>query len=249
MIKIATIYMRSIIYRIFISIAIILCSSMYIFLIFLPAEYRYRILSWWPKVALYGAKFICGLSWTIKGIENIPSDGNFIILSNHQSTWETLFFISELPKNVCYVYKRELHWIPFFGWGLALLDMIPINRSKGSSALKQMIKKWKNKLNGSCYLIIFPEGSRKPSNKIGQFKLGSAILALETNSNIIPIAHNSGKFWRIDSIAIYPGNISISVGPLIQVKKYANAEEISNASYEWIKHETLQIEAENCKNI
>ncbi|WP_235043354.1 lysophospholipid acyltransferase family protein [Candidatus Kinetoplastidibacterium stringomonadis] len=203
----------------------------------------------WPKIALYGAKFICGLSWTTKGIENIPSDESFIILSNHQSTWETLFFISVLPKNVCYVYKRELHWIPFFGWGLALLDMIPINRSKGSTAIKQMITKWQNKLNESCCLIIFPEGSRNLSNKIGQFKLGSAILALETKSNILPVAHNSGKFWRIDSMLIYPGNIIVSIGPIIQVKKYTTADELNKASYKWVKNEMLKIEDGNCKNI
>ncbi|AGF49266.1 lysophospholipid acyltransferase family protein [Candidatus Kinetoplastidibacterium galati] len=245
MIKTGIVYFRSMIYRIFISTTIIICSFTYIFLIFLPARYRYKILSWWPKIVLHGAKFICGLNWTIKGIENIPLNGNFIILSNHQSVWETLFFISELPKNICYVYKKELHWIPFFGWGLALLDMIPINRSKSSTALREMMKKWKEKLDGKCCLVIFPEGSRKPSNKIGQFKLGGAILATETKSNIIPVAHNSGTFWKINSMAIYPGNISISIGPMIQVKKYKNAEEVNKASYEWIKDEILKTDSKN----
>ncbi|AFZ83869.1 lysophospholipid acyltransferase family protein [Candidatus Kinetoplastidibacterium blastocrithidiae] len=214
----------------------------------MPAKYKYKVLSYWPKIALYSAKFICGLNWTIKGIEHIPSNGDFIILSNHQSTWETLFFISILPKNVCYVYKRELHWIPFFGWGLALLNMIPINRSKGAAALRQMIKKWKNKLDGTHCLIIFPEGSRSPSNKIGKFKLGSAILALETKSNIVPVALNSGKFWKAGSIAIHPGDINVSIGPMIQIEKYTKAEEVTKSAYEWIKHELLKIETEDSKN-
>ncbi len=97
----------------------------------LPQHWRYRLTVGWPRLAIWGARIFCGIRWQVRGWENLP-DGPAILLSKHQSAWETLYFPSHMPREVCFVYKRELHWVPCFGWGLALLRMIPIDRSRGA---------------------------------------------------------------------------------------------------------------------
>lgn len=207
----------------------------------LPLHWRYRITIGWPRMATWGAKVICGLRWRIEGAENLP-DGPAIVLSKHQSAWETLFLPSHLPREVCFVYKRELHRIPFFGWGLALLRMIPIDRSKGKEAFEQVVQIGQKRLDEGRWPILFPEGTRIAPGKMGRFKMGGALLASRTNTPIVPIALNAGEFWPRNSFAKRPGVITVRIGELIYPDGLT-PEELNDKVYAWIETEMKSMRA------
>lgn len=205
----------------------------------LPRHWRYRLTVGWPRFAMYAARWICGVRWEVKGWENLP-DGPGVILSKHQSAWETLFFPSSMPREVCFVYKRELHKIPFFGWGLALLKWIPIDRSKGKEAFAQVVKQGQERLDEGRWPILFPEGTRVAPGKMGRFKMGGALLAQRCNVPVIPVAHNAGDFWPRNSWRKQPGTITVSIGPVIP-SEGLTAEELNQKVFEWIEDEMIQI--------
>ena len=154
---------------------------------------RYRIISLWARSMLWWLRFTCGIRYRIIGKENIPETPG-IILSKHQSAWETLAFQQIFPPQV-WVLKRELLRIPFFGWGLAMTSPIAINRSAGREALKQMVAQGKDRLKKGFCVVIFPEGTRMPPGKRGKYHIGGAWLAVHTGSVVVPVAHNAGEHW------------------------------------------------------
>ncbi|AGF47114.1 1-acyl-sn-glycerol-3-phosphate acyltransferase [Candidatus Kinetoplastibacterium desouzaii TCC079E] len=228
-------YIRSCIYLIFLIITVIPYSLISLSTILLSLNTRYKIISFWPKIALWGLKTICLVKWDIKGFDNLPKKP-IIIFSNHQSAWETLFFISQLPKKTCFVYKKELHNIPFFGWGLYLLNMIAIDRSNGKNAIKKILEIGRKKIKEDYYIVVFPEGTRSTPKNINRFKIGGALFAANSKINIIPIAHNAGNFWQKDSFIIKPGTIQMSIGPIINTE-HLKSNEINNIAFNWIKKE------------
>jgi len=205
----------------------------------LPLSLRYRLTVGWPRLAIWGAKVILGLRWQVKGWENLP-DGPAIVLSKHQSAWETMFFAAYLPRNVCFVYKRELHRIPFFGWGLALLRMIPIDRSRGRDAFEQVIRVGRERLAEGRWPLLFPEGTRMAPGKTGRYKMGGALLAQATRAPVIPIAHNAGELWPRKAFIKKPGLITVSIGPLIATDGLT-ATEINAKVQEWIEGEMRRL--------
>ncbi|UOF93546.1 MAG: 1-acyl-sn-glycerol-3-phosphate acyltransferase [Bordetella sp.] len=230
------IYLRSFLYSIFLIFTSIFYSIVCIVLYpFISSNSYYKLISVWTNLALWGCIKICKIRWKIRGMENLPNKP-VIILSNHQSVWETLFFLSKMPKNICYVYKQELHWIPFFGWGLALLHMIPINRSKSQNAFKRIIQQGRRKLEEDLWIILFPEGKRMYSEEIGIFQKSGAFLSIKTQIPIIPVAHNSGKYWT--KTLFLPGLINLSIGTAIKPKNM-NVDELNEKVRSWIKNETL----------
>jgi 1-acyl-sn-glycerol-3-phosphate acyltransferase len=130
--------LRSLLYALFLTVTVIPYAFACLLWSFLPLHQRYRLTVGWPRLAVWGARVICGIRWQVKGWENLP-DGPAVLLSKHQSAWETLFFPAYMPRDLCFVYKRELHKVPFFGWGLALLRMIPIDRARGRDAFDQVV--------------------------------------------------------------------------------------------------------------
>ena len=142
----------------------------------LPLRWRYRLTVGWPRLAVWGAKVILGIRWQLKGAENFP-DGPAILLSKHQSAWETLFFPAYMPRELCFVYKKELHLIPFFGWGLALLRMIPIDRSKGRDAFEQVVRVGQDRINAGRWPILFPEGTRSRTMRLSRPHPGAGLIA------------------------------------------------------------------------
>ncbi len=193
----------------------------------------------WPRLAIWGARVICGVRWRVQGWENLP-DGPAIVLSKHQSAWETLFLPSHLPREVCFVYKRELHRVPFFGWGLALLAMIPIDRSKGRDAFEQVVKVGQQRLNEGRWPILFPEGTRIASGKMGRFKMGGALLATRTKAPVIPIALNAGECWPRNSFIKRPGLITVSIGAPIP-SEGLTPEALNARVSQWIEAEMHRI--------
>jgi 1-acyl-sn-glycerol-3-phosphate acyltransferase len=176
-------------------------------------RWLYRIANLWGRSTVYGMKWICGVQWRITGIDHLPTDGRkTVILSKHQSTWETLAYLALSPQPLCFVYKKELHWIPFFGWAIGSMKMIHIDRSQRSAAFKKVVSQGQRVMKENRWVIMFPEGTRIARGKVGNYKTGGTRLACETGADVIPIAVSSAKCWSKDSFIKYPGVIDISIG-------------------------------------
>jgi 1-acyl-sn-glycerol-3-phosphate acyltransferase len=140
------------------------------------------------------------------------------LLSKHQSTWETFFYPTFMPRELCYVFKRELLYVPFFGWGIGLLDMIHIDRSKGTDAFEAVVRQGSQKLAQGRWIIMFPEGTRIPVGQTGRYKSGGARLAVRTGAPVIPIAVNAGEVWPKRPWIKRPGLVTVSIGPPIKTE-------------------------------
>ena len=176
----------------------------------LPPIRRYRITSGWAHIMLFLLRLICGIRYRVIGVEHIPAAPS-IILSKHQSAWETLAFQQIFPAQV-WVLKKELLRVPFFGWGLALTSPIAIDRSSRKAALKQIVEQGKDRLKQGFWIVIFPEGTRIAPGKKGKYGIGGAWLATHTGVPVVPVAHNAGEFWGRNSFLKLPGTITVSIG-------------------------------------
>ena len=173
-----------------------------LFLFFTPSSFRLKIARLWSYTNNFLLRIFCGIKYRVEGRENLDVD-TAIILSKHQSTWETLALHSFTPL-VRWVFKRELMYIPIFGWALALTDPIAINRGAGRAAIKQLISEGTKKLNEGKWLVLFPEGTRTAPGKTHKYKIGGALLAEKSGYPVIPIAHNAGEFWPRHSFIKWP---------------------------------------------
>ncbi|MEE9580079.1 MAG: lysophospholipid acyltransferase family protein [Nitrosomonadaceae bacterium] len=199
---------------------------------------RYRITSGWAHIMLYLTRVICGVHYRVLGIENIPKTPS-IVLSKHQSAWETLAFQQIFPAQV-WVLKKELLHIPFFGWGLAMTSPIAINRSSGRAALKQIVQQGKDRLKQGLWIVIFPEGTRIVPGKKGKYGIGGAWLATHTGVSVVPVAHNAGELWGKNSFIKRPGTITVSIGAPIDPAGM-KASELNARVEEWIELEVVRI--------
>ena len=199
---------------------------------------RYRVISGWSHIMLFLARFICGVRYCVLGTENIPKKPT-IVLSKHQSAWETLAFQQIFPPQV-WVLKKELLHIPFFGWGLAMTSPIAINRSQGKAALKQIIRQGRDRLQKGLWVIIFPEGTRIDPGKKGRYGIGGAWLSTSTGVSVVPVAHNAGVLWGKNSFIKFPGTITVSIGEPIDPAGM-EANELNNKVEEWIELEVIRI--------
>lgn len=166
-------------------------------------------------------------------MENIPTNRSGVVLSKHQSTWET-FFLQGLFYQSAIILKRELLWVPFFGWGLAIIDPIAINRSNTNNAMSQIITKGRKCLEAGRWILVFPEGTRIPYGQVGKYRVGGARLATATGYPVIPVAHNAGRFWPKRSFLKTPGTIHVVIGPLIETID-RSAEEVLAEAKNWIE--------------
>ncbi len=174
---------------------------------------RYRITSGWAHLMLFLLRVVCGIHYRVIGAEHIPQTPS-IVLSKHQSAWETLAFQQIFPPQV-WVLKRELLRVPFFGWALALTSPIAIDRSSGKAALKQIVEQGKDRLKQGFWIVIFPEGTRIAPGEKGKYRIGGAWLATHTAVPVIPVAHNAGEFWGKNAFIKLPGTITVSIGTAI----------------------------------
>lgn len=175
---------------------------------------RNVLISGWARSMLWWLKITCNIRHEITGLENIPNSPS-IILAKHQSAWETLAFQAIFPTQV-YVLKRELLWIPIFGWGLAMSSPIAIDRSAGREALKKLVASGQARLNKGFWVVIFPEGTRKAPGERGKYHIGGAWLATHTHTQVVPVAHNAGVYWAKNSLIKKPGIIRLHIGKPIQ---------------------------------
>lgn len=180
----------------------------------LPLHWRYRLTLGWPRMVLWAARVLLGVRHRMLGFDNLP-DGPAVLLSKHQSTWETFFLVCTMPRELCFVFKRELLWVPFFGWGISLLDMIHIDRRRGSDAFEGVVRQGIRKLADGRWIIMFPEGTRTGVGATPRYKTGGTRLAARTGAPVVPIAVNSGEVWPRRAFLIRPGLITVSIGPTI----------------------------------
>ena len=202
---------------------------------FLPFRQRYRFVNQaWCTVAVWLAKVVVGINYEVKGMENIP-DKPCVILSRHQSTWET-FFLSALFEPLSQVLKRELLYVPFFGWAMAMLKPIAIDRSNPKAALKQLAKQGHERLEQGCWVLVFPEGTRIPSGQIGKFSRGGASLAVNANLPVLPIAHDAGKYWPKQGWDKNPGTVQVVIGPLMHAEGTGPRAiaELNDRAFAWV---------------
>ena len=179
----------------------------------LPRLTRYRIISGWSHLVIWLAKAILGITWRVEGRENLPARPS-VILAKHQSAWETMAFQLIFPPQV-HVLKRELLWIPFFGWGLALMSPIAIDRSRGVAALRAIARRGRERLTQGFWVVVFPEGTRVAPGASRDYHPGGAWLACETGAPVVPVAHNAGLVWPRNAFVKRPGTVTVRIGPPI----------------------------------
>lgn len=240
--SIAITALRSIFYAL-LQIIITLPYALIVFASFpLAPLSRYRVTSGWAHIMLFLTRVICGVRYRVLGMENIPKTPS-IVLSKHQSAWETLAFQQIFPPQV-WVLKKELLRIPFFGWGLAMTSPIAINRSSGKAALKQIVQQGKDRLKQGLWIVIFPEGTRVAPGKKGKYGIGGAWLATHTGVSVVPVAHNAGELWGKNSFIKLPGTITVSIGAPIDPAGM-KANELNARVEAWIELEVARISDKN----
>lgn len=173
-------------------------------------RYAYFFARLWALLVLWLAKMICGLRYRVVGAGNIP-DESCVLFVKHSSAFETFGSLAVFPRN-CWVLKRELLWVPFFGWTLIPLDAIAIDRAKGSAAVNQVVEQGKERLNRNINVVVFPEGTRMPAGETRRYGISGMLLAQESNALVVPVAHNAGYFWPRRGLGIVPGEITIVIG-------------------------------------
>ena len=204
---------------------------------------RYSIVRFWSYLNLQMLDLICKIQYQVLGMEHIQECGSqpMILLSKHQSAWETIVYPYIFPKTLCFVSKRELLWLPFFGWALASLKMITINRGDREVARAAVAVQGRERLAQGQWIAIFPEGTRTPVGTYRPYRKGGFRLALATGTDIIPVAQNAGNVWPRNSFLKYPGMVTVSSGHAISVKNKSE-EQIQTEVEAWIEGEMHRID-------
>lgn len=199
---------------------------------------RYRIITTWSRWVTALAKTLCGIEYRVLGRENLPAQPS-IILSKHQSAWETLAFQVIFPPQV-WVLKRSLLFLPFFGWGLAMMSPIAIDRHSGTRALRQTLAQGRARLNAGWWIVMFPEGTRIPPGTRSRYHPGGAWLACKAGARVVPVAHNAGTLWGRNAFVKKKGTITVSIGPAIDPHGLS-AEQVIAKVEDWIENEVARL--------
>lgn len=234
----AVIYIRSAAFFFAMAISTIMVTPIMVLAFRLPFKLRYSISYVWVIVNLWLLKAICGIDHHIEGAENIPAE-NAIIFCKHQSAWETIALQKIFPPQV-FIIKRELLWLPFFGWALATCDPIAIDRKAGKAALRQVIIQGMQRLKSGRWVVIFPEGTRVRPGEVGRYGAGGGVLAHRSGHLVVPVAHNAGEFWARNSFLKYPGTVQVRIGKPI-VPENRSASEINQLAQSWIEEQMAEI--------
>lgn len=204
----------------------------------LPIAKRHTLAMPWVDLTLWLIRHLLGIRDRVLGLEHLPATP-CVVLAKHQSAWETIVLQRIIPKGV-YIYKRELHWLPFFGWALKLMPFVAIDRAAGRQALEQVVKHGKKRLEEGWTVIVFPEGTRVAPGTQGEYKIGGAFLAAKAGVPVVPVALDSGECWPRNAFVKRPGSITISIGPPIETRGL-RADVINRRVAEWIEAEMRRI--------
>ncbi len=207
---------------------------------FLSPERVARWVSQFGRFALWWAKCVCGIRHDLSGAEHIP-ETPCLVASNHQSAWET-YYSGVLFQPQAPVLKQELTRIPFFGWGLKPLKPIAIDRSKPSTALKQLLRQGADRLKGGWWVVIYPEGTRVRRGQPSRYTKGAAMLAVRAGVPVLPMAHTAGRCWPAGHFSKYPGTIHVELGPLIPTQG-RSADDVHEELERWIRSKAAELES------
>lgn len=205
---------------------------------------------WWMAVrwlawAVDGARVLLGIRVRVIGMENLPTGETSpaILLVKHQSTFETFLMPTLMPHPLAFVFKKELLYVPFFGWAMGRLDMIHIDRSQRNEAFAKVVAQGKELLARGVWVIMFPEGTRIARGQAGIYKSGGARLAIETGAPVIPIAVTSAKCWPRKAFIKRPGLVDVSIGKPIPSAGRQPAE-LMREVQGWIESEMRRLDPE-----
>ena len=207
------IMVRSLLYHALYGVWAFLMSFAFLPSLILPFWASDFIARFWTRSVYWLLRVTCGLTYRVEGMDFLPA-GPVIVASKHQSAWDTLFFPYKLDKSAI-ILKRELFWLPFFGWYAKKYGAIGINRRGGASAIRQMIKDSKKPLSMGRSIIIFPEGTRTAPGEKGFYHSGVAALYSQLKLPVVPVALNSGLYWPRRKLIRRPGVITLRFLPPI----------------------------------
>jgi 1-acyl-sn-glycerol-3-phosphate acyltransferase len=234
-------FLRSLLlFLFFVAFTIPYATACFIAFPFLRADHRYRMAVGWCYATLAVLRVLNGIRYRVEGLENLPG-GPAVLLAKHQSAWETIALPAIMPRPLCFVFKRELLYVPFFGWALGMLKMVRINRKEGRFAFASVIKQGRQRLSEGAWVIMFPEGTRTPVGKQGKYKTGGVRFAIRTGAPIVPIAHNAGHVWPRNSFIKYAGVVTVSIGKPIQTAGLT-PDELNSRVESWIETEMRRID-------
>jgi 1-acyl-sn-glycerol-3-phosphate acyltransferase len=217
---------------------------------FLNSTQIYWMCAGWLKLAVNSGTLILGIRNEIIGFENLPvgSTAPAVLLLKHQSTWETFCMPALMPHPLAYVFKKELLYVPFFGWAMGRMDMIHIDRSKRAQAFNKVVEQGQRLLNQGTWVIMFPEGTRIPRGQKGNYKHGGTRLAVETGAPVIPIAVTSAKCWPRKAFIKKPGTVEFSIGKPIP-SQGREPDELMREVEAWIEAEMRRLDPEAYRTV
>ncbi|OFZ71453.1 MAG: acyl-phosphate glycerol 3-phosphate acyltransferase, partial [Betaproteobacteria bacterium RBG_16_64_9] len=228
----AVLFLRSLAF----TLALFIITPPYSFVVLaafaLPPLKRWRLISGWARMVMWLARVLLGLRYSVRGLEHLPREPA-IILAKHQSAWETIAFQCIFPPHV-HVLKRSLLWIPFFGWALALMSQIAIDRGRARGALKRMAERGTKRLEQGFWILVFPEGTRTRPGLRGTYHPGGAWLAARTGVPVVPVAHNAGLYWGKNAFLKRPGEIVVVIGEPLRPSGHT-AEALNQKVQTWIE--------------
>ena len=235
--------LRSALFVLFMAVTVIpWATAVLLVSIFARGDTVYWLCVGWLSLSIWGAKVICGVHARLHGFENLP-DHPVVLLPKHQSTWETFALPGLMPKPLCFVFKRELLWIPFFGWAMARMDMIHIDRGRAAQAWAKVVTQGRDFMQKGHWVIMFPEGTRAPRGARGSYKSGGTRLAIKTGRPVVPVAVTSARCWPRKSFVLRPGVIDVSVGKPISPER-RRPEEMMQEVERWIESEMQRLDPE-----
>lgn len=226
-------YLRSFFFYVGQILSTLIFAPIGVFAFPLNFKTRYYLISRWTVFNLWWLKLCCGVQYKIEGMENIPAQAG-IVMCKHQSAWETLALQLIFVPQV-WVLKRELLKIPIYGWGLASMQPIAIDRGSAIKSFRQIVEQGRQRLEQNLWVIIFPEGTRVAPGEKGKYLPGGALLAEKTGAKIIPVAHNAGYLWPRNSMIKKPGVITMVIGPAIE-STGKSASQITTEVENWIEN-------------
>ncbi|MBN8442284.1 MAG: 1-acyl-sn-glycerol-3-phosphate acyltransferase [Thauera sp.] len=229
---------RSVLFALLLAVITVPYALVAVLIFWLPPMTRHRIITSWVPIMMWVIRHVLGIRYRVIGAENMPA-GPAVVLSKHQSAWETIALQQIFPP-LCYVLKRELLRVPFFGWALAQIPGIAIDRGAGKDALSQVVEQGRERLKEGLWVVVFPEGTRVAPGATRRYKPGGAFLAKRAGVPVVPVAHNAGEFWRRNAFLKWPGEITVSIGPVIDVKG-VKVEQINSRAEAWIETEMRRL--------
>ena len=216
---------------------------------FASAHHMFESAKAFLACAMHGLRAICGVNWRVSGLENLPgldAKGHplpAVLLVKHQSTLETFLMPLIMPRPLAYVFKKEILYIPFFGWGIARCDMIHIDRKQGKQAFQKVVDQGKRLLAQGTWVIMFPEGTRIPRGQVGQYKTGGTRLAVATGVPVVPVAVNSATCWPRRGLVKVPGTVDVSIGKPIP-STGRDPDDLMREVQAWIESEMRRLDPE-----